>query len=175
MTNLYRIIYPLSKSRYLIVSCHNNILQNIKLAVGKMPLHCLYNSSTTRNNIIAWLNAYFSGEILPINFSLDMSGISSFQKDVLYCICKIPPGETKSYRWVAKNVGRPRAVRGVGTALHKNPFPVVIPCHRVVHTDGRLGGFSAGTGWKRYLISLEQRIFNRQVNSVRSVAADSPA
>lgn len=71
---------------------------------------------------------------------------------------KIPLGETKSYKWVAQKIGRPKAVRAVGTALKNNPFTLLIPCHRVVNSDGSLGGYSKGLKKKRQLLDLEKRI-----------------
>ena len=71
---------------------------------------------------------------------------------------KIPLCETKSYKWVAQKIGRPKAVRAVGTALKNNPFTLLIPCHRVVNSDGSLGGYSKGLKKKRQLLDLEKRI-----------------
>jgi methylated-DNA-[protein]-cysteine S-methyltransferase len=67
----------------------------------------------------------------------------------------IPYGKTRSYSWVAEQMGKPRAVRAVGQALGKNPLPIIIPCHRVIANNERLGGFSGGVEWKRYLLDLE--------------------
>lgn len=67
----------------------------------------------------------------------------------------IPYGETRSYKWVAEKLGNPRAVRAVGQALKKNPLPGIIPCHRVIRSDGSLGGFSQGLKKKRELLRGE--------------------
>jgi len=74
----------------------------------------------------------------------DMSGLRVFEQDVLRKTAEIPRGEVRSYAWVAREIGRPRAVRAVGTALANNPIPFLIPCHRVVRSDGALGQYSAG-------------------------------
>jgi methylated-DNA-[protein]-cysteine S-methyltransferase len=79
----------------------------------------------------------FSGRV-------DLSRLTPFQRRVLQKIRTIPVGEVRSYRWVAKAIGAERAVRAVGTALAKNPVPLLIPCHRVIRSDGRLGEYSGG-------------------------------
>ena len=83
---------------------------------------------------------------------------TSFEKEVYKCVMKIPLGEVRSYKWVAEKIGKPNACRAVGRALHKNPFPLIIPCHRVVKNDGSLGGYSWGEGTKKNLINLEKII-----------------
>lgn len=70
-------------------------------------------------------------------------------------VCGIPAGEVRSYAWVAKRIKRPRAVRAVGNALNKNKFAPIIPCHRVVKSDGSLGGYSKGVSLKRKLLRSE--------------------
>ena len=77
---------------------------------------------------------------------------------VLHATTKIPIGQTRSYQWVAKMIGKPKAVRAVGQALKKNPFPLIIPCHRVVREDGSLGGYAGGTKKKEMLLRLEKEI-----------------
>ena len=67
--------------------------------------------------------------------------LTPFQQKVLRAICKIPKGEVRTYKWVAQRIGSPRAARAVGQALARNPHPVSLPCHRVVKSDGSIGGF----------------------------------
>jgi O-6-methylguanine DNA methyltransferase len=89
-------------------------------------------------------------------FRFDLGGLSSFQQEVLRKTLEIPRGEVRSYSWVAREIGRPRAVRAVGTVLGHNPIPVLIPCHRVVRSDGALGEYSmGGTPVKREILSRE--------------------
>jgi len=71
---------------------------------------------------------------------------------------KIPLGQTRSYKWVAQAIGKPKAVRAVGQALKNNPFPLIIPCHRVIKEDGALGGYAGGKNTKKTLLSLEKEI-----------------
>jgi methylated-DNA-[protein]-cysteine S-methyltransferase len=112
------------------------------------------------------LKHYFSdGQPLPaLDWNLiDEEGFTPFQKLVYRAICKIPHGETRTYGWVAEQMGKPAATRAVGQALRKNPLPVVIPCHRVVSSFS-LGGFMGVSDpmqpelhLKQKLISLEER------------------
>ncbi len=69
----------------------------------------------------------------------------------------IPPGKTRSYAWVANAIGRPHAARAVGNALHRNPFAPEVPCHRVIRSDGSVGGFAGGTARKRQMLADEAK------------------
>lgn len=91
----------------------------------------------------------------PANLRYDLSGMSPFQQAVLRKATEIPPGEVRPYGWVAREVGQPAAVRAVGTALGHNPIPILIPCHRVVRSDGRIGNYALGTPMKERLLSVE--------------------
>ncbi len=95
----------------------------------------------------------------PVQFSvkIDFSGVSSFQKSVYQAAMAVPYGETVSYGWIAKYIGKPLAARAVGQALGRNPLPIVIPCHRVLAAQGKLGGFGGGLPLKQYLLKLESK------------------
>ena len=84
--------------------------------------------------------------------------LTSFEWKVLKAACTIPLGETRSYQWVAEKVGSPKAVRAVGQALGKNPYLITIPCHRVIKSDGSLGGYAGGLGKKNKLLAAEREI-----------------
>jgi len=71
-------------------------------------------------------------------------------------VSQIPRGQVKTYAWVAKRVKNPKAVRAVGTALNKNPFPIIVPCHRVVHSDGSFGEYAFGEDLKTRLLEIEK-------------------
>ena len=92
----------------------------------------------------------------PGNLPLDLSSVTPFQAKVLLKTAEIPRGEVRPYGWVAGEINNPSATRAVGSALARNPVPVVVPCHRVVASEG-LGGFGAGPGIKRGLLALEGR------------------
>jgi len=101
---------------------------------------------------------YFKGKpILPPWGLMDMSGLTKLQQSVLFATAEIPYGELKSYKEIAHAVNRPRAYRFVGTTLANNPFPALIPCHRVIRSDGSFGRFGGGSDLKRKLIELEAR------------------
>ncbi len=89
------------------------------------------------------------------NLPIDWTGMSQFQQEVLRKTAEILPGEVRPYSWVAKEIGNPRAVRAVGTALARNPVPIVVPCHRVVRNDGHLGNYYYGTEVKRTVLEAE--------------------
>lgn len=89
-----------------------------------------------------------------------MKELTEFEWKVLSATAKIPIGETRSYQWIARAIGSPKAMRAVGQALKKNPYPVIIPCHRVIRGDGSLGGYQGkkGTRKKARLLHLEKEI-----------------
>lgn len=80
----------------------------------------------------------------PGELPLDLRAVTSFQENVLRTTATIPKGEVRPYGWVAKEIRRPRAVRAVGSAVARNPVPLIVPCHRVVRTDGHIGNYSLG-------------------------------
>ena len=109
-------------------------------------------------DLSALLLAYLSGE--PVDFSpvdLDLEELSAFTCKVLNTLRRVGYGETVTYSELAIMVGRPKAQRAVGQAVKCNPFPIVVPCHRVVAQNG-LGGFSSGLEWKRWLLELESGV-----------------
>lgn len=85
-----------------------------------------------------------------------MKPLTPFQKRVYTVVKEIPRGERKTYAWVAEKVGRPGASRAVGTALKKNPFPIIVPCHRVIRSDGALGKYALGADLKKRLLEIEK-------------------
>lgn len=89
---------------------------------------------------------------------LDLGG-TDFQKSVWKALLEIPYGQTSSYKQIANLIGNPKAVRAVGTACGNNPFLIIIPCHRIVKSDGSLGGFAYGSEIKKKLLKLEGNIF----------------
>jgi O-6-methylguanine DNA methyltransferase len=92
----------------------------------------------------------------PGRLDVDLSGLTAFQQAVLRKATEIPPGEVRPYGWIAAEIGSPGATRAVGSALARNPVPVIVPCHRVVRTDGRIGEYSlGGPENKRALLGAE--------------------
>lgn len=81
--------------------------------------------------------------------------ISKFERDVYRAVIRIPKGQVRSYKWVAEKIGRPGASRAVGNALNKNPYIGIVPCHRVVRSDGSIGGYRKGSSVKRKILERE--------------------
>ena len=101
------------------------------------------------------LQAYADGQPVRFTIPLDLRAGTAFQQTVWRALRMIPHGETRSYAWVARKIGKPTAARAVGAACGANPVPIFAPCHRVVASDGSLGGFSGGLPLKRRLLKLE--------------------
>ncbi len=104
---------------------------------------------------IKQLEEYFFGKRKSFDLSLDFVG-TSFQKQVWRELSKIPFGKTVSYKDIAKRINNPRAVRAVGTANGKNPLCIIIPCHRVIASDGSIAGYAGGVSIKEKLLDLER-------------------
>lgn len=99
-----------------------------------------------------------AGSVLPaaLGRAFDLSRLTEFERAVLLKALEIPRGEIRTYGWIADQIGRPGAVRAVGTALRKNPVPVLIPCHRVVRSDGQIGQYAlGGSEAKRRILAAE--------------------
>lgn len=107
------------------------------------------------------LAGYFKGQ--PVNFkhSLDLSTGTKFQRKVWQKVKEIPYGELRSYKWIANAIGSAHASRAVGNAVGQNPVAPIIPCHRVICSDGTLGGYSSGIAIKKRLLKLEGIYENR--------------
>jgi methylated-DNA-[protein]-cysteine S-methyltransferase len=106
---------------------------------------------------IAWeIQRYFHREPVSLrDIPLDLSESTKFERKVYQATRKIPFGKVATYGQIAKAIGKPKASRAVGQALGKNPIAIVIPCHRIVASDGGLGGFTGGLRWKRKLLRHE--------------------
>jgi len=106
-------------------------------------------------HVILPLQRYLEGKKTDFDFPLDLSAVLGFQKRVLLEVRRIPFGEVRSYESIAKALGLSKGQRAVGKALAANPLPILIPCHRVVRKDGKLGGYSLGRNMKETLLRLE--------------------
>lgn len=113
--------------------------------------------------VIDALAAYWDGTpIEPPWALLDWTGVTVLQRAVLTAVAAIPFGEVRSYGEIATAVGRPKSARFVGNTMARNPFPLIIPCHRVVRADGSVGGFGGGSEMKGRLIEMERMIGDNQ-------------
>ena len=109
------------------------------------------------NHVATQLKEYFRGVRKEFDIPLDIGNDRpGFSRRVWSQLRKIPYGETCSYRTIAERVGRPKAYRAVGQANHRNPIAIVIPCHRVIGSNGTLTGFGGGLNTKEFLLNLEQ-------------------
>ncbi|MBI5303297.1 MAG: methylated-DNA--[protein]-cysteine S-methyltransferase [Chloroflexi bacterium] len=106
------------------------------------------------------LREYAEGHRREFDVRLDWSLVKPFQRAVLQAAHRIPFGETRSYGWIARAIGKPGASRAVGQALGANPLPIILPCHRVISSDGGLGGYGGGLALKRKLLALEGAAVN---------------
>lgn len=107
-------------------------------------------------DVIVRIQEYFQGKLVVFKDKLSPEG-TIFQRRVWEITRRIPYGETQSYLWVARQMGRPRAARAVGQALGANPLPIIVPCHRVLTNTGGLGGFGGGLDMKRKLLKMENK------------------
>jgi methylated-DNA-[protein]-cysteine S-methyltransferase len=122
-----------------------------KIFPGSEPSSCLQIDRT-----LDQIEAFLTGK--DIRFSLDglrLDLCSPFQRRVLLAEFAIPRGRVSTYKWIAKHLENPKGARAVGTALANNPFPLIIPCHRAIRSDGGLGGFQYGLQMKRELLEME--------------------
>jgi len=101
------------------------------------------------------LKQYTKSKRVTFDDKLDLANATPFQQAVWAATREIPYGETRSYEWIACRIGKPKAARAVGQALNRNPFPIVVPCHRVIGKGGDLTGFSCGLKVKKRLLALE--------------------
>jgi O-6-methylguanine DNA methyltransferase len=102
------------------------------------------------------LQEYLTGQRTFFSVPVDLSRLPAFERSALEVAAGIPYGEVRSYRWIAEQLGRPEGARAVGGAMAGNPVPIIVPCHRVVRSDGTLGGYSFGLVRKETFLTLER-------------------
>ena len=143
----------------LLLAADDAGLRQILFANGRHPARP--ESSWKRDpaplqETIRQLHAYFAGELEQFDLPLAPEG-TPFQLEVWRRLCHIPYGETISYGELARRIGNPKASRAVGLANGSNPIPIVIPCHRVIGSNGKLTGYGGGLPIKEKLLALERR------------------
>lgn len=137
---------------WIVIRGEANELVSISFADEKVP--ATGTEDATVNEAIDQLKAYFAGERKTFSLPLHKTG-TAFQQKVWAALQTIPYGKTSSYQRIAEQIGKPKASRAVGNANHHNPFPIVVPCHRVIGTSGSLGGYNGGIEKKQWLLNLE--------------------
>lgn len=134
------------------VEGHEAVLDSLSSSIGSRVLQ----ERKRFDGLCAQLDGYFAGRRRVFEVTLDLRFTRGFRHEVLTALRSIPFGTTESYAAVAAATGRPAAVRAVGTACATNPVPVLVPCHRVVRSDGGVGGYLGGPAAKRWLLDLER-------------------
>lgn len=130
---------------------HDSVLQHLADRLSPRVLE----SPVQLDDVARELDEYFAGHRRSFDLPLDLALSNGFRREVLHHLPEIAFGRTETYTQVAAAVGNPRAVRAVGSACATNPLPVVVPCHRVLRSDGSLGGYLGGLDAKRALLALE--------------------
>lgn len=105
--------------------------------------------------LVRELDEYFSGKLRVFSYPYVLLSGTEFEKKVWLALLDVPYGETRSYKWLSEHIDHPNSSRAVGQALSKNPLPIVLPCHRIIESDGALGGYSPDIKIKRRLLDLE--------------------
>ena len=127
------------------------LLKDLERRVSDMELK---ENVSKNKGVVKQLKEYFSGTRKDFDLPLHLIG-TEFQKLVWRQLCRVPFGQTASYKEIAEKIGKPKAMRAVGQANHRNPIPIIIPCHRIIGTNGHLVGFGAGLDKKQFLLSHE--------------------
>lgn len=130
---------------------HESVLIELARTIGPR----IIESSLRVETAAQQLREYFAGERRRFDLDIDLRLVSGFRHKVVAHLSQIPYGSTASYGALADAVGNPKAVRAVGSACSHNPVPILVPCHRVVRTDGSIGNYLGGTEVKRALLALE--------------------
>jgi len=144
----------------LLAGCEDHGLRHISFQCGKgaiRPEPDWAESAKPFREAIRQLTEYFKGRRTTFDLPVHPKG-TPFQRDVWKALLKIPYGETRSYAEIARQVGRPKAMRAVGLANGRNPLPIVVPCHRVIGSSGRLVGFGGGLPVKQALLDREREV-----------------
>lgn len=137
--------------------------EKMKQVIKKVYPDIILGRDSIIDNICSRFQQYFKGESIgfPLN-NIALERLYDFQKKVLLLERQIPYGQVSTYGKLAHKLGHPGAARAVGTALARNPFPIIIPCHRTIRSDGSLGGFGGGLKLKRQLLELEGVRFDKK-------------
>lgn len=140
-----------------------NLQVSLERLITDHNAELVYGSNEILENLIKELTSYFEGELKNFTVPIDIKG-SPFQLDVWNALLKIPYGETTTYQNIAKVINNPNAIRAVGKANGENYLAIVIPCHRVIGSDGSLIGYGGGLNKKEKLLQMEAR--NIQANNL---------
>jgi methylated-DNA-[protein]-cysteine S-methyltransferase len=147
--------------RKLTLPCDS--IAEVQKKLGKYDHNAVPADSTSVVVISKQIKGYFQRKRKSFTCKYDLPGSTAFQHAVWQSAAEIPYGQVRSYRFIAAKIGRPGAYRAVGQALARNPIPLIIPCHRVINSDGKLGGFGGKANirdFKEKLLLLEGALVN---------------
>ena len=147
----FGLIYCVFEGEYLI---ELSFLKKPELAHAGCPI-------VLDKQLAKELDDYFSGGLKEFRQKIKFISGTPFEQKIWLELRKIPAGKTRSYKWMAGRVGNAKASRAAGQALGKNPIPLILPCHRIIASDGTLGGFSSGLKVKEWLLKHEKPIDKR--------------
>ncbi len=156
----------------VICKATENSLEEVKLEpASSFSFNIRGASSELKNFLEDWIAGYLAGNPTPFEmkstartnreFSLSLHSGTLFQKEVWRRLATIPFGQTLSYAQVAGDIGKPKGARAVGNACHNNRWLLLIPCHRVIHADGKIGGFAFWIEIKKRLLDFEREVTSR--------------
>jgi methylated-DNA-[protein]-cysteine S-methyltransferase len=146
-------VYSLKKIKILITE-ENNAITGVFFG-AEIPAGFVKAETPLIKKAATQIEEYLNGKRKKFSLPLAMHG-TEFQMDVWRALQTIPYGETRSYKEIAELVHRPKAVRAVGMANHRNPISIIVPCHRIIGHNGSLTGYGGGLPLKKYLLELEQ-------------------
>lgn len=153
MSTLINISFCKSPIGILKIYSSDDALQKIELVDSFSYFEC----SAFNCGVIEQLDAYFEGRLHTFNIPVEFKNATEFQKKVYDELLKVSYGKTKSYKELAQASGSPNACRAVGTAMAKNPIPIVVPCHRIINSNGKTGNYSLGGNDKKiFLLDFEK-------------------
>ena len=138
--------------------CMVDFLKSEKVFLKRLREHFpgkIIKDDRKNGKVLSQLKKYLKGELKRFNCKLDFRG-TPFQKKVWAALAKIPYGQTRSYKEIARAIGHPKAFRAVGNANGENSIPLILPCHRVIESNGGLGGFGHGVEVKKQLLEFEK-------------------
>lgn len=151
---------PLGLTRLALNAPLPEFLEDLESEFGVAPVEDERPFRTLKKELMA----YFSGKPVAFTVKLDVGG-TPFQKRVWAALMKVPYGQVRSYKWLAAKAGSPVAARAVGGAVGANRVAIVIPCHRIIESSGKLGGYGWGVDIKRQLLRLEGALTKEKLSS----------
>ncbi len=154
-SQLYSVPVVVSEDGLVYIGSFAEQLESVQEFINSKGAFLWKEDLKKTKQAIDELEAYLSGGSQSFSCTIDFLWGTNFQQQVWKCLLTIPFGKASSYSEVAQALGRPQAVRAVGSAIGRNPLSIVVPCHRVLTKAGRLGGYSGGLDMKKTLLALE--------------------